>query len=294
MDGDGLFKLDHPRADVDECLMCDEYVEDCVVEDNIVYESLVITKQVVIDNAVCYISAYNEDDKHLNIAYFDFSEIIDESFNPPLPEKNTRRSTLVKAPTYISVRGQNVYWKVRVSEFQDTKTRRNYKQFLNCMIFTFQIPDRNICTIKIFKNGTMHITGCKSEEEVLSVCNDFIQEIATFLVDNGFEVKTPTLGKIEFCMTKAGFEFDTKGFVMDGSKLDMHILVDRMILSGKFYDVDYNPDKYFGIKTISINPAYKTNIFKSGSVNLYTTSPAQVFAAFDNLKEVLATLRWPA
>lgn len=288
MDTEGLYEFGH--EDAEEVVFSSKEEDDVLsVEDSDDID--IVIEEVVVDNCTSYVQASNEDDDTFDVEFFDFTEIINENnFAAPAgksPKKDTRRSTIVQIPTHICVRDQPVYWRVREREFQDRKTSRNYKQFQNCMIFRFKIVDGNACTIKIFKNGTLHVTGCRSEEEVVGICTDFINAIADFLKEDGHPVKVPVLGEVKFCMTKAGFKFNTADFPRDGKSLDLHMLTWLLLKSRKFFNVEYNSDVYFGIKTTCMNPAYKTNIFKSGAVNLYTTSPDEVPKAFESLITIL-------
>lgn len=195
--------------------------------------------------------------------------------------KTTKKSTMISAELPFTMCDHKIYVRERFQEYQK-KNGKWRKNFSNCRVFVVDVGGGKTRAIKYFKNGTMHVTGCKSEEEIREMCNEFLAKFAALV---GMADK-PNVTSVSMTMVNA-----TCKYPITEPELDLYSLTKKLVDAGAFDTVTYDADRYFGIKTTCTVPQYKCNIFRTGTITLTgMTSPSQIKPAYDHIFEVLGKI----
>lgn len=211
---------------------------------------------------------------------FDMDSLIeiDEDVFDKEVKRNTKKSTMIVARIPMKVCDRPVHYRVRAKHYMK-KNGKWHKNFHNCHVFTIRVDNGKKRTIKYFKNGIMHVTGCRSMDEISTMCSSFLENFAK-MVDNA---DVPKIKNVNASMVNA-----TCRVVSLAEELDLADVNERLESCGKFVTTIYDRQRYFGIKLSCAEPSYKCNIFRTGSITLTgMTKEEQIQPAYEHIIKTL-------
>lgn len=151
--------------------------------------------------------------------------------------------------------------------FYPKKLRENQtddkKLFLNCVIFTLNIPDtKGVVSVKCFTNGNLHITGVKSIRMALTVAESFCMFFS--LIDDAESI-VPSYSVQDFTvqLINAHFALDVEN---GGLKLDKLF---KLLLEKTEHLSMYNSDRHAGVMVKMLMDNMKTVtiiVFDTGNI----------------------------
>lgn len=168
-------------------------------------------------------------------------------------QKFTKKNTQRLHPTHIFIKDTQVFLRLRLEAYR-SRSGKKRSNFSNCFAFVVSLPGKGNRSIKYFNNGHMHVTGCKSEEEIHDLCEEFLAKACEFIECN----EVPKITGLTMTMVNANCKAD--------KQFNLYELSTK--LSSHFSSVSYDPDEYFGIKLQNISPSYRSNIFRTGAILL--------------------------
>ena len=142
------------------------------------------------------------------------------------------------------------------------KTSKTTKSFLNCVFLSYDTQQKHKATIKLFRNGSIHITGCKRCAEA----NDIALLICNRLLTSDAYIVKWTIQLINVIVRLVSPLDIRKSFQLLQNKIkdrtDIHCV----------YDKDHHPGLNFKIDRPILLPNKKSSktitamVFKSGTV----------------------------
>jgi TATA-box binding protein (TBP) (component of TFIID and TFIIIB) len=138
-------------------------------------------------------------------------------------------------------------------------------RFFNCIIFSYKSPLNSKVAIKLFSNGSIHVTGCKSFNDIPG----YIQPILS-LIDNStvsFHVQ----------MINGSFKIN----VPVDYVIDLQLVFERITSDFQQYNCFYNKDHHPAVR-IKLSKPITIMIFESGSILINAfLNGAQLHEAYD-------------
>lgn len=155
----------------------------------------------------------------------------------------------------------------------------NGKCFNNCLIFDIEVPR---LTMKVFCNGTLHITGVKSTASAYEISEIFVTLFELIYEGSGLTNM--------FMITKMEVELMNHHYklplMVNEMVIDLELLRTRLTEKSKYY-VSYNSEHHAGV--IIKAPNFTIIIFESGNI-IFTSIkfPAQLQEAFGFVDEFMS------
>lgn len=146
----------------------------------------------------------------------------------------------------------------------------NKKSFNNSVIFKLpRSSDKKQQAIKVFCNGTLHITGFKRVEDAIEV-GDIFATLMELAFGGTFKIDTFQVQLINTCFHHPS--------ISSNHMIDLASLHQQLICHTEYYTT-FNTDRYAGV--IVKAPSYNVLLFESGNVILTALStPEQLKDAF--------------
>lgn len=154
-----------------------------------------------------------------------------------------------------------------VKEIKEAKGLKEKTEFYNSNKIQLNIGESNNISLKIFKNGKIHITGCKTIET--------IEYLYSFI-----KSKLNNCDKYQICMINCNFKMNN----CDIDKIDLVKLKDN-INNKKYVGFEsaiYQPCKYQGLKIQ--HESAKFLVFSVGSVCIISKSIYDIEKAMNDFK----------
>jgi TATA-box binding protein (TBP) (component of TFIID and TFIIIB) len=131
--------------------------------------------------------------------------------------------------------------------------------FSNCVVFKIPGEGKLQQAVKVFCNGSIHVTGYKSILKAFEVCEIFAVLFDLIEGGNGIDERY-VIKKLDVQLVNICF---VHPLVLKGMKINLHKLYDIIKKLNQYY-VTFDTDRYAGV--VIKAPKYTVMVFESGSI----------------------------